>query len=545
MSETKRPYKRPVVTSTGFIPEKSILDNGLEVLEKSNDGPLSFAVKHAMGSVQKKKTVPRLAFTEDVYNNTQFGGIFRTKSSLLPDYLKKQIRTQNSLVASILRTRSNQLALNGHIRRDRFDVGVEIMLKPEFASIIKAEQMPKIKDRISKAEKVLINCGSNQGLERDERMSLSRFLGVQASNGLTFGWFGTEIIWERDSQNGHKVFNRFRPVDSGTIFYPTRRDDKEHESIRRSALSALKELKHIKLDLNLDALEDDQYTFIQVVNGIPRQAFTDDELIMTKLFDNTDLELNKYPIGPMESAITAITTHLSIGTYNKLFFQNGRAAKGMLVVKSTEIDQSAVDNMKNEFFSSINGVNNAFRVPIFAIDPEDDVHWENMTSATGEGEYQFLYDQVARDILASFGMSPDELPGFGHLCLNPNTKVWTDKGFFSIGEILNGQQEVGGFKVWTGTQFTKARAFVTGKRKQCSVITGNGITINSSPDHLFRTINQKGELDWIKQENLRAGDTILVNARETIGHASFIPEYNGKKLTVDQETYGRLSLLPL
>jgi hypothetical protein len=38
-----------------------------------------------------------------------------------------------------------------------------------------------------------------------------------------------------------------------------------------------------------------------------------------------------------------------------------------------------------------------------------------MVSSSGDGEFQFLYDQVARNILSAFNMSPDELPGYGHL----------------------------------------------------------------------------------------------------------------------------------
>lgn len=38
-----------------------------------------------------------------------------------------------------------------------------------------------------------------------------------------------------------------------------------------------------------------------------------------------------------------------------------------------------------------------------------------MVSSTGDGEFQFLYDAVARNILSTFGMSPDELPGYSHL----------------------------------------------------------------------------------------------------------------------------------
>jgi hypothetical protein len=249
-------------------------------------------------------------------------------------------------------------------------------------------------------------------------MTLSEFFYNQTKNGLTFGWFGTEIIW--DTRNEERIFNRFRPVDSGTIYFPQRKDESEYASIRESAIQALKEVKAINVDIDFKNLEEDKFAYVQVVTGIPRQAFTSEELVMTNLFPSTDLEHNGYPLSPMDTTLSAITTHISIDTYNKLYFQNGRAAKGMLVIKSTEIDQTTVDMMKTEFYASINGVGNSFRTPIFAVDPEDDVKWEPMVSNAGDGEFQFLYDNVARTILSAFSMSPDELPGMGHLSRGTN-----------------------------------------------------------------------------------------------------------------------------
>jgi len=43
-----------------------------------------------------------------------------------------------------------------------------------------------------------------------------------------------------------------------------------------------------------------------------------------------------------------------------------------------------------------------------------------MNQQKKDGEFQFLYDSVARNILSAFGMSPDELPGYGHLSKGTN-----------------------------------------------------------------------------------------------------------------------------
>jgi hypothetical protein len=115
-----------------------------------------------------------------------------------------------------------------------------------------------------------------------------------------------------------------------------------------------------------------------------------------------------------------VTTHISIETYNRLYFANGRATKGILVIKSDEIDQGTIEGIKQQFNASINSVGNSFRTPIFGVSAEDDIQWLPMNMQKKDGEFQFLYDSVARNILAAFNMSPDELPGYGHLSKGTN-----------------------------------------------------------------------------------------------------------------------------
>ena len=41
-------------------------------------------------------------------------------------------------------------------------------------------------------------------------------------------------------------------------------------------------------------------------------------------------------------------------------------------------------------------------------------------------EFQFMYDQIARNILSAFGVSPDELPGYGHLSKGTNSQTLSE-----------------------------------------------------------------------------------------------------------------------
>lgn len=366
-----------------------------------------------------KTTVPRMAFTEDPISKDNYFGLFKNKKRLLPDWTIKRIRQEDHLVASILRARGNTMSMFGRIKKDRFDIGVDIDIKPEFEESIDSDQRIKIQERIGKTLNILINCGNTDGVSADDRMVLSDFFYLSAINGLSFGRFTTEIIYDEDDSDEleQKFFHRFRPVDAGTI-YKAVKNGEYAEGIRRSSIKLLEELTNSKIDPTT-ALAG-SYSWIQVVEGVPRQAFTSEEMLVTNLYPSTDVEHNGYPLTPLDTIIQSVTTHISIETYNKLYFSNGRATKGMLVVKSDEVDQATIEGIKQQFNASINSVGNSFRTPIFGVGSEDDVAWLPLNQQKKDGEFQFLYDSVARNILSAFGMSPDELPGYGHLSKGTN-----------------------------------------------------------------------------------------------------------------------------
>src|SRR5271157_5487601 len=176
-------------------------EQSLESLTKSeydNNGPLAEALKRAThGGINKK--APALAFTENPAPSDNFLGLYKTKRRSLPDEVIKQVRITDHLVASILRSRGNMLSLYGHMRKDRFDVGIEIEIKPEFYKILTPDQYEKVMQRIKRFEKLLLNCGHTQGLEHQEQMTIAEFFETQAKNGLAFGRFATEVIYDKNA----------------------------------------------------------------------------------------------------------------------------------------------------------------------------------------------------------------------------------------------------------------------------------------------------------------------------------------------------------
>jgi hypothetical protein len=389
--------------------------------------PLQKALNDSLGKATER--APALTFMENPNYKDAYAGVVKAKRNEIPDALLKLIRVQDHLVAAILRTRAGQISQFGKKRDDRFDKGIEIKIKPEFNKLLNTEQFEKVTERIKRLETILLNCGHTEGLENQQKMTLSQYLAISVQNALTFGWMGTEMIYDRETdpdENGRFPFNRFRPIDSGTIFKTVRNGEQAGINTRILAVRELERITGDKIKIDYDKLKEDRYAWCQEVEGIAKQYFTHEELLMHDFYPCTDVEKNGYPVPPIETAISSITTHISIDTWKRLYFQNGRATRGALVIKSDDVDSPTLEKFRQEFQASINGVQNSFRTPLMGISPTESIDWLSFANDKADDSFEFIYDQIARNILATFQMSPDELPGYGHLSKGSNSQTLSE-----------------------------------------------------------------------------------------------------------------------
>ncbi len=539
------------VTPVKRVPLLGMSDDPLQVLEKAGypadnmSSPLMRVINQATGSATKK--APQLAFSTLPQPQDNYLGLYKTQRRLLPDSVKKEIRMQCHLVAAILRGRGGMMSLFGHLKKDRFDVGVELALKQEFYDILTPEQYEKVMERMKKAERLLLNCGHTAGLEHHDRLSLAQYIDIQIQNGLCFGRFATEMIYDRDVEpdaDGNYPFNRFRPRDVSTMMIPVRKGEYIGNNLREAAMAMLESISGEKPKIDINRLREDQYAWIQVIEGMPRQAFTHREMLVCDLFPTTDIEKNGYPVSPLDTIIRSVTTHISIDAYEELYFQNGRATRGMLVIKSDEIDRALMDNMQMQFNASINSVSNSFRTPIFGMGKDDAVDW---LPFNGEGlqdnQFNYLYDSIARNIMSAFSMSPDELPGYNHLskgtnsqtlseCMHPDTKIITPEGLKSIGSMLTEQDAIS-TPLWNGLRWVESKVFKTGSKSIKETVLDNKLSIKTSPDHRFYVIGESGEPEWKTQAELNIGDYVL-NNKQIVEGIGEIPKYNGRSSNITQ-----------
>lgn len=413
--------KLPEIRKSGGGVKFSMYDAAeVEVLSKAETGEsLEKSLTNSMSAIRGGSSVTQLAFKEDPVNRSYYNSLWVHKRLLCPDELLKRIALTDSLVAAILAVRSNHLSAFGRKLEDRFSTGFRI--EPRRGVMQKADTDTKeaLQKRIDAAEKKMAACGSEYGWDDDDRMNLSTFLHQQCRNGILFGRFATEVVTIQ-GLDGEKKFHSFRPVDAGTIYRAVPNRDADVK-LRQQALRQLEKIKGEKLVP--ERFTNDEYSWIQVIQNQPRQAFTSKELIVHNIYTTTDYELLGYPVTPIDTALSETCTHMNITQMNKLYFQNGRAARGMVIIKSADVTQDIIAQIRQHFQASINSVNNSFRVPIFGIEPTDEITWQPLEAQGGrDQEFQYLSDANARSLCAAFQISPEEIPGYQHLSRGTNNR---------------------------------------------------------------------------------------------------------------------------
>ncbi len=422
----KASHKRSRVSYGVSLDEAYLMKTEAEAAKAYlNLPPMIKSIVSAIGA--DKKTVERLSFEVNPESSNKYAHIYRPKSRLLPDELLKKIAIQDDLVAAIVLARANHMESFGRPRPDRFSTGFVIEPNTGIVDGLSQEEKKDLDRRIQDAVKRLATCGKSSGWDDHERLTFSQWLKMSCRNALIVGRIATEIIWVDDPDDpSKKIFHSFRPIDAGTIYFATPKNEIA-DTVRKDALLLLAKLRGEEADKQkLKEAEDQEYAWVQVIQGMPRQVFTSRECIVHNFYPVTDIELEGYPVTPIDTMISAVVTHINITTHNKLYFQSGRAARGMLVIKSDDVDEHLVSRIKQQFNASINSVSNAHRMPVFAVGVDADVTWQPIDNSSRDMEFQYLTDMNARIIMTAFMMSPEELPGWSYLSRGTNSQALSE-----------------------------------------------------------------------------------------------------------------------
>lgn len=187
-------------------------------------------------------------------------------------------------------------------------------------------------------------------------------------------------------------------------------------------------------------------------------------------------------------------------THNSTNFALCYGGGGNAVVRACSVDKNEGWRIKNQFDATYIGLKN---------------WWTGQHKFANEYGYvrtAFGRNYPVPDIWSADGgfrskAERNSVNGPIQGCLHGDSRVPTSLGVRRI-EDLSGQT----FNVWTGTRWTRGRAFPSGLKQLVHTTLTSGLVVRTSPDHRFR-VYEDGLLSWVRQEDLTPEMWVVTDAR--------------------------------
>lgn len=152
------------------------------------------------------------------------------------------------------------------------------------------------------------------------------------------------------------------------------------------------------------------YRYMQIVEGTPAAAYTEDTMIFDFANPRTDIYHSLYGYSYVEQAIDLITSSIHTFAYNMGNFTENKIPKGMFLING-DVQQDTVDLITDciaEIMSG--GPANQWRVPVIPSGGKDQgIEWKEINGKNREMEFQAWLDYLTSGVVAMFGCSMDEL----------------------------------------------------------------------------------------------------------------------------------------
>lgn len=345
-------------------------------LQWGEDVPIEEMQKamQARGLAEPTDEKPRALF-HDPYSVMDWGGWRERPSSVTYDTLRS-MATKNTVVASIILLRVNQISQFARPQQGRYDKGYKVILRDRRdakRTMTRGEQQ-----QATEIERMLETTGILLDDERpSDRDNFRSFIKKWVRDQLIYDQFAFEKIRDRSGR-----ISRFIALPSETIRPAVM--DEEH----------------------IDAAERrERVSHVQVYEDTVIAEFSPDDIAWCVMNPRSDLRVNSFGFSPLEQSVNLITAWLFGFEYNQRFFTQGSAIKGILNVKGAIPDRQ-LRAFRRLWYSMVSGVSNAWRTPILN---SEDIQWVSMHSTNREMEFGQWMDWLTKLLSAMYQIDPIEI----------------------------------------------------------------------------------------------------------------------------------------
>lgn len=293
---------------------------------------------------------------------------YKDRPSRITYHTLADMGRQIPVVAAIVQTRINQVANFGILQPDDREPGFKIALRDKQKNATKKE-----KQRADDIARWLLNTGSSQSLQKD---TFEVFLRKIVRDSLLYDQSTFEVV---PNERGEPA--DFYAVDAATI--------------RIADLPPGAEVED----------DPDRARYVQIYDDVVIAEFAIQELCFGVRNPRTGIRLNGYGFSELEMLLSTMTAMLWAFEYNRRFFSQGSATKGVLNFKGS-IPDSKLDAFRRHWYAMINGVQNAWRTPITNA---EELQWISLHASNRDMEYSAFFDFLIKVACGVFQFDPSEI----------------------------------------------------------------------------------------------------------------------------------------
>lgn len=432
---------------------------------------------------------PKAFFIDPLQFNANLG--YKDKEfSLTYTTLKRMAKTP--IINSIIKTRKNQIADFAEPQENKYNTGFLVRRKRKNrVAVEETDEDKRISEQITE---FLMHGGVKESWYNDD---FDTFIRKIVDDSLTYDQMTFEVLRNRRGQVEGFIAtdaSTFRIADS--YFYK----DYENSFFSRNGAGVWENRQDFGKQIN------GYYpAYVQIYNAARVNEFYPWELCFGIRNPSTSIYSNGYGCSELEELINIVTSMLWGDEYNRRFFSQGSAPKGLLRIKGTN-NEAALQQFRQQWQSMISGVMQSWKTPVV----EADVDWIDLQKNNRDMEYTAWMEYLIKLACAIYSIDPTEI-GWDISRSNGNSGLFEgsqaeriqhskDKGLYPLLKFI--QRKINRYIV---EQINPDFEFV--------FVGLNGMTISEELDmdikklNSFQTVNEIRE-KWDLEPLEEGGDTI-------------------------------------
>lgn len=321
--------------------------------------------------------------------------------SFLTDDSLKLMHKRDVIVSAIVARRTSQMAKFTRPAHKKNSMGFKICVREGLE-----EDLEQDAEVAAMVEDFILNTGSLEDREKDERMNFEEFIRRETEDLMVLDRVAIEKI-----PTGDGGLHSVCPIDASTVKYARRVNDNLTINLRDTYVptldSADEEKRVAAMEQRIGDASPDDVRFVQVLNQKIVAYYTHNDMVMRNFTPSNDVRLNGYSVGPLEKLVAIVTSHLFAEAHNRFFFTQGFSTRGILAIKGN-VPQQQLDAFRRQWYSQISGAQNSFRTPIIGGENVE-VNWIPLQMNNRDMEWDIWMNYLVKVICALYLIAPQEI----------------------------------------------------------------------------------------------------------------------------------------